>query len=223
MIKAVFFDMNESLLDMRNIKEAFGKYFTDPSIMPYWFSKMLHVSLVVSAMGDHKEFADLASNTLENVFYEKNQELTEEIKKEILGCFRAMKPYDDVIESFKLLRANGIKVIPVTNSSLELQKEQLKNAGLTELTDSHYSVDSVRKYKPLPEIYIYVAEQEGIKLSEAFMVATHDWDLYGAKQVGLNTAYIRRKRTIYNPYYDKPDISSDNLVDIIKEIIDRNK
>jgi 2-haloacid dehalogenase len=51
------------------------------------------------------------------------------------------------------------------------------------------------------------------------MVASHDWDLFGAKKVGFTTAYIKRKKEIYNPYYAQPDICNTNLIDLVKEIV----
>lgn len=39
------------------------------------------------------------------------------------------------------------------------------------------------------------------------MVATYDWDLFGAKKTDLITAYIERKNEIYNPCYNQADFS----------------
>jgi len=51
------------------------------------------------------------------------------------------------------------------------------------------------------------------------MVATHDWNLFGAKKAGFSTAYIKRKEEIYNPYYLQPDFNDSNLCDLIQQII----
>ena len=85
---------------------------------------------------------------------------------------------------------------------------------------SYYSVDDVKKYKPFKDIYLSVAKQEGIKTDNIVMVATHDWDLFGAKKAGLRTAYIKRKETIYHPYYLQPDFGDSNLPNLIQQLID---
>ena len=51
------------------------------------------------------------------------------------------------------------------------------------------------------------------------MVATHDWDLFGAKKEGFTTAYIKRKKEILNPYYLQPDINKTSLIELVQEII----
>ena len=51
------------------------------------------------------------------------------------------------------------------------------------------------------------------------MVATHDWDLFGAKKAGLSTAYVKRKNKIFHPYYLQADYSASNLVELIEQIL----
>jgi len=84
-------------------------------------------------------------------------------------------------------------------------KEQLTNAGIMDLFDSYYSVDAVKKYKPFKDVYQWAAKQEKLRTQDIVMVATHDWDLFGANKAGLSTAYIKRKEVIYHPYYVQAD------------------
>ena len=219
MKKAVFFDMNETLLNLSLLQESFDKSYNDKYVLKYWFTKLLHTSAMLGAMDEYKNFGELAEVVLENIFYESGKPLTKEIKAEILGSFRKLPAYDDVSESLKLLRENNIRTIAVSNSSLEMIKEQLTNAGIIDLFHAYYSVDSVKKYKPFKDIYQYVADHEKISPADIVMVATHDWDLFGAKKAGLTTAYIERKKEIYNPYYLQPDIRKTNLVELVQEII----
>ena len=199
MIKAVFFDMNETILNLSLLKENFAKSFDVDYVLKYWFTKLLHTSTVTGIMDEYKDFGELAAVVLENIFYENGKELTQETKSDILGSFRKLPAYDDVAEALKILRQNKIRVIAVSNSSLAMIQEQLTNAGIIDLFDAYYSVDSVNKYKPFKDIYLYAAQKENISPEEVVMVATHDWDLFGAKKAGLTTAYIRRKNEIFNP------------------------
>ena len=219
MIKAVFFDMNETLLNLSLLKESFDKSFDDDYVLKYWFTKLLHTSTVTGIMNEYKNFGELAEIVLENIFYESGKQLTKETKAEILGSFRKLPAYDDVAEALKILRQNNIRAIAVSNSSLEMIKEQLTNAGIIDLFHAYYSVDSVKKYKPFKDIYHYVAHEEIISPEDIVMVATHDWDLFGAKKAGFKTAYIKRKKEIFNPYYLQPDINKASLIELVQEII----
>ncbi|WP_080147233.1 haloacid dehalogenase type II [Marinilactibacillus piezotolerans] len=223
MIKTVLFDMNETLLNLSLLKENFEKHFADPTVPKYWFAKVLHYSAVMGAMDEYVDFGKLSEAALESLFLEKGKELTEEIKTDILGSFKKLPAYDDVPEALRLLKEQDIKVIAVTNSSNEMVKEQLTNARLIELFDSYYSVDAVQKYKPFKDIYQYVLKEENATAEETVMVATHDWDLFGAKRAGLTTAYIDRKKDQYNPYYSQPDFSHHHLVSLVEEMIEKNQ
>lgn len=223
MIKTVFFDMNETLLNLSLLKKSFDKYFDDKYVLKYWFTKLLHTSTITGIMDEYKNFGELAEVVLDSLFYESSLQLTPEIKAEILGSFRKLPAYDDVAAALKILRKNNIKTIAVSNSSLEMINEQLTNAGIIELFDAYYSVDAVKKYKPFKDIYQYVAIEEKVSANDIVMVASHDWDLFGAKKAGLKTAYIKRKEEIYNPYFCPPDFDKNNLVELVNEIIGSQK
>ena len=45
MTKAVFFDMNETLLNLSSLQEQFDKHFDDKYVLKYWFTKLLHTLL----------------------------------------------------------------------------------------------------------------------------------------------------------------------------------
>jgi 2-haloacid dehalogenase len=219
MIKAVFFDMNETLLDLELLKIKFNESFDNIYVMKYWFIKLLHTSTIMGIMDKYQNFGQLAEVVLESVFHESGRKLTDSTKSDILGTFRKLKAYDDVPDALRNLKENNIKIIAVSNSSLEMMKIQLSNAGIIELFDNYYSVDSVQKYKPFENIYNYVAMEEKLSPSCIAMVATHDWDLFGAKRAGFTTAYVKRKEEIFNPFYEKPSIVKENLIDLINEII----
>ena len=220
MIKCVFFDMNETLLDLELLEKKFKTYFNDSWALKYWFTKLLHTSAILASLDEYQDFGKIAEYTLSTLCKESNITLTQEVKDEILGSFRNLKAYDDVPKALTLLKDNNIRVIAVSNSSKQMIEEQLSNASILPYFDAYYSVDAVRRYKPFKDIYQYVAQQEQLAYEEIFMVATHDWDLFGAHKVGLHTAYIKRKETIFNPYYRQPDLKSSDLVALASQIIE---
>lgn len=219
MIKAVFFDMNETLLSLDSIKKSFERHFKDEYVVKYWFTKLLKTSMVMGSKKEYKNFEELAGIVLEDLFCEAGKPLSKNEKINILNSFKNMNAFEDVCESLKELKDNNLRVVAVSNSSISMMKEQLTNANIIKYFDSYYSVDSVARYKPFEEIYKFAASEELLEVSEIIMVASHDWDLYGAKKVGMQTAYINRKNSIFYPCYLEPDIADDNMVKLAKKII----
>lgn len=59
----LFFDINETILDITSLKSFLNEYFNE-NIYDLWFSKLLHYSLVVTATGSFKDFLHLATDAL---------------------------------------------------------------------------------------------------------------------------------------------------------------
>ncbi|MDA8563349.1 HAD-IA family hydrolase, partial [Mariniblastus sp.] len=95
---------------------------------------------------------------------------------------------------------------------------QFKNAGLTKFFEKRYSVETVRKYKPHPSTYQMVLDDLGAKPEEVLMVAAHAWDLAGAKNVGLQTAFIARPGKTLYPNTSKPDYVVDDLSQLVDQL-----
>lgn len=55
------------------------------------------------------------------------------------------------------------------------------------------------------------------------LIATHDWDTHGALSAAMEAAYIDRSGAHYHPLYLKPDISATGKVEIVENIIARDK
>ena len=219
MKKAVFFDMNETLLNLSLLKNQFDKHFNDNYAMKYWFTKLLHSSTIMGIMDEYRNFGELADVALENLFFENKKHLSSKVKTEILSEFRKLPAYHDVRPALTKLKDHNIRVIAISNSSLVMIEEQLKNANIIDLFDSYYSVDNVKKYKPFKNIYLSTAKHEGLNTQDIVMVATHDWDLFGAKKAGLSTAYVKRKEQIFHPYYLQADYSASSLPELIEQIL----
>ena len=107
MKKAVFFDMNKTLLNLNLLKKEFDKHFDDKYILKYWFTKLLYSSTIMGIMDEYKNFGELADVALENLFLENNKPLSNEIKAEILGEFRKLPAYEDVRPALKYVKGKG--------------------------------------------------------------------------------------------------------------------
>jgi 2-haloacid dehalogenase len=87
MIKSVFFDLNETLTNTELLGVNFKKYFNDESVSKYWFTKLLHISVIMGAMETYKNFGELGKHVLDSVALEYNVNLSEEEKVNILSSF----------------------------------------------------------------------------------------------------------------------------------------
>ncbi|XPF96445.1 haloacid dehalogenase type II [Colwellia sp. RE-S-Sl-9] len=207
--KVIIFDVNETLLDLENMKASVGKALNGrEDLLPLWFSTMLHHSLVVSATGDYQTFGNIGVASLQMVAEINDITITkEEAKNAILTPLRSLPAHPDVEQGLAKLKAQGYKLVTLTNSSLKGVKLQLKNANLSQYFSENLSIESVGVFKPHLTTYQWAIKNLGINANEALMVAAHGWDIAGAEKAGLQTAFVRRQGKVLFPLAEKPDYS----------------
>tara|TARA_R110002096_G_scaffold16106_50_gene55355 strand:+ start:13204 stop:13986 length:783 start_codon:yes stop_codon:yes gene_type:complete len=218
--KVIIFDVNETLLNLEPLKKSVGKALGGrEEFLPLWFSTMLHYSLVETLSGDYHSFGEIGTAALMMVAETQGIELTEaEAKEAIVTPLRSLPPHPDVIAGLKALKADGYRLVSLTNSSAVGVETQFRSAGLTDLFENRFSVDSVKKFKPHPDTYQLVLDTLGLEAEDVLMVAAHAWDLAGAKNVGLQTAFIARPGKTLYPNVAKPDYVVNDLSELVKQL-----
>ena len=108
-------------------------------------------------------------------------------------------------EGLAKLKAQGYKLVSLTNSSNKGVKAQFESAGLMSFFDARYSIEDIKIYKPDLRAYEWVLTKLNVKANEAMMVAAHGWDVAGAKEAGLQTTFIARPGKTLYPLAKKPD------------------
>lgn len=211
--KVLIFDVNETLLDLAPLKTSVGKSLRGrEDLLPLWFSTMLHYSLVETLSGEYHSFGEIGTAALMMVAETEGINLSyDQAKEAVVTPLRSLPPHPDVVAGLKALKADGFRLVSLTNSSAVGVETQFKNAGLIDLFEKRYSVDSVKKFKPHPDTYRFVLNDLGVQPEEVIMVAAHAWDLAGAKNVGLQTAFIARPGKTLYPNVARPDYVVDDL------------
>lgn len=219
----IIFDVNETLLDMSPLKKKINTLLNSSKGFPIWFGMLLQYSLVDNCTNNYHNFTQIADATLDMAANAMKADIDGKEKKEALKTIKELSAYDDVPKGLKLLKENGFCLATLTNSPLDTLIAQLQNAKLTEYFKATLSIDSIKKYKPALETYKWAADQLSINPSEAMLVAAHGWDIAGAMQAGLQTAFIERKGQSLYTLSPKPQFSGKDLTEIAKSIISHYK
>ncbi|WP_426358236.1 haloacid dehalogenase type II [Pseudocolwellia sp. HL-MZ19] len=218
--KVIIFDVNETLLDLTSMRKSVGDAIGGrEDLLPLWFSTMLHHSLVVSATGEYESFGNIGVAALQMVAEINGIDISkEDAKKSILTPLRSLPAHPDVAEGLAALKAQGYKLVTLTNSSLAGVKLQLKNSGLSQYFDANLSIESVGVFKPHLATYQWAIKDLGVDADEALMVAAHGWDIAGADKAGLQTAFIRRTGKVLFPIAAQPDYSVLDVNELAKTL-----
>jgi len=211
--KVLFFDVNETLLDLTTMKQSVGKALGNrPDLLPLWFTTMLQYSLVSTVGRQYQDFGIIGSAALQMVAANHNITLSEEeAKAAILPPLRSIPAYPEVKESLSRLKKVGYKLVSFTNSSNIGVETQFKNAGLIDYFEERLSIEDIGKFKPHADAYDWAARKMGVAPEECLLVAAHGWDIAGALWANWRGAFIGRPGAQLYPLAPTPEINEANL------------
>jgi 2-haloacid dehalogenase len=217
-MRIIVFDVNETLLDVAALELHFARAFGDRLVLREWFSTVLLYSEVVSLAGPYSDFGAIGGAALDMTAASRGMSLSADDRNRILTGMRSLPAHPDVRPGLQRLKGAGFRMVTLTNSAPAAVQQQLSNAGLTDLFERVFSVDSVRRFKPAPDPYRFVAKALGVETSALRMVAAHAWDVIGAMQVGCAAAFVARPGKVLYPLAPAPDIVGPDLRAIAEQI-----
>ena len=209
--RILVFDVNETMLDVNALEPHFARVFGDGRVLRDWFSTVLLYSNVVTVAGPYADFGAIGGAALDMVAAAHGVTPSTDQRDRILNGMRALPAHADVRPALERLRDGGFRLVTLTNSAPAAVEHQLKNAGLADLFEQSFSVDAVRRFKPAPEPYQYVAQQLGVPPGNLRMIAAHAWDIVGALRAGYAAAFIARNGKAMFPLGPQPDIVAADL------------
>ena len=214
--KAIFFDVNETLLDLEPMRSSVGAVLGGrDDLLALWFSTMLHHSLVDTVTGRFHRFEEIGVSALMMVANNHDIPITEEqARNAIVTPLLSLPAHPDVKEGLKMLKDKGYIIVCLTNSSNKGVEVQFENAGLTQYFDKRLSVEELKIYKPDLRSYEWALKEVGVKAEETLMVAAHGWDIAGMKAAGMQAAFVSRQGKSLYPLAIKPDYSVEDLIEL---------
>lgn len=75
------------------------------------------------------------------------------------------------------------------------------------LLDDVVSADEVRTFKPDPAVYSHAVQRLGHTANATWLVSSNPFDIIGAKNAGLRTAWVKRDpKAVFDPWGVEPDL-----------------
>lgn len=101
-----------------------------------------------------------------------------------------------------------------SNGSPRMLEPLMASAGLDRWFDGFLSVDPVKAFKPSPRTYRYVADELGRPISEIRLVSSDPFDVIGAHEAGMQTAWINRSGSPFDTLRPPPNVVVGSLVEL---------
>ena len=134
-------------------------------------------------------------------------ELSDDDRKRLIEAYVSLSPFPDVAPGMEAMKEAGHALVAFSNGVEATVRELLERAGILPLLDGVVSVDDLSSFKPDPEVYHYLCRQLGRPPSGVWLVSSNPFDAIGAKSIGLNVAWVRRRSGIaFDPWGIEPDL-----------------
>jgi 2-haloacid dehalogenase len=220
------FDIYGTLFDMRTVVPTLEGAVPDPEAFYRLYRwKGIQYLMIVSAIGRFQDLTTLQEKAFDFCAQELTTGVSEEVKRNFLKAFLYLKPFDDVRDGLERLRKAGVKTIALSTGTKAHLLAMIANAKLDDCFDDVISNQEAGVYKPHPHAYLYAAEKLAVKPSQIRMIASHPWDLIGARNAGFAQAWLRRSKSqgfesqTYDPIDVVPEIIGSTLPELADKII----
>lgn len=218
----IVFDVNETLLDLETMAPTFERIFDNKAAMRLWFANFIMYSAALTVAGHYVPFTDIGAAVMKMLADTRGIKIGASDKQELTEKFSTMPPHPEVPAALRKLRDAGFRLFTLTDNLLEIQSRQLEHAGIVGLFERRFSADGVKRHKPAPEAYGYVAKELHVQPSQLCLVACHTWDTLGAVAAGWEGALIRRVGNDVLAVGPQPQIVGDDLDDVADQLIARH-
>jgi 2-haloacid dehalogenase len=218
--KMLFFDVNETLLDLDAMKPVVGEALgSRPELLSLWFTTMLQYSLVVTVVDQYQHFGEVGVAALLMVARNHGVNLSPEEALRAVSSIMSLPAHPDVRPALEELKSEGFRMVTLTNSSQAAVDAQMQNANLTDLFEKRLSVEEVQLFKPHSHVYKWAARRMGLAPEECMLVAAHGWDVAGAIWSGWRAAFISRPGAQLFPLAPVPEIVEPDMRSAAERLI----
>jgi 2-haloacid dehalogenase len=221
--RVLVFDVNETLLDLSVLDPHFQRVFGDAGVRVEWFRTMLQSAFLTTITGPYKPFGEHFRAALAITALQRDLRVGPDDERAILAEVRKLPAHPDVRPALERLRSAGFRLAALTNSTMEVEEAQLRNAGLADLFEKALSADTGKRLKPAPEAYTNAARELAVAPTQMRMVAAHVWDVHGAMRAGCAAAFVERPGVVWNPLLERPDIAGPDLGAIAESVIELDR
>jgi 2-haloacid dehalogenase len=158
-----------------------------------WRLKQLEYSWTLTLAGRYVDFWTLTQRALDYAF-ERLPSVDRGLREKLLEAYFKLDPFSDARTALQALKDAGHATAILSNGSPEMLEAAVAASGFSTLLDAVLSVDSVKMFKPRPEVYALVTDRFAVKPSEVVFVSSNRWDVMGAAAFGFRAVWINRAR-----------------------------
>ena len=210
----LLFDVYGTLLDMALVEKKVNALLNSKRGYAFWFEIFMQYCFVDNCLQSFHPFGDIAKATLQMTARMVGESINENQAEEVLELLHHLPLREDEIENISKLRDLDLRMAALTNAPQEVIESRMEKTGLVSYFEAVLSAETVRKYKPALEVYQWASKKLDVDAKDILFISSHSWDVAGAANAGMQTAYLYQDNQISYPLADTPDCTIAGLNDL---------
>ena len=169
-----------------------------------WRTKQLEYTWTLTLAGHYADFWTLTERALDFAFA-RVPSVDRSLRPKLLEAYLALDAFPEARTALATLKARGLRLAILSNGTPRMLAAAVEAAGIAGQLDAVLSVESVRRYKPRPEVYVLATDTLGLQPSEIAFVSSNRWDVMGAVSFGFRAYWVNRTG-VPDEYQDFPPL-----------------
>ena len=192
-IGACVFDAYGTLFDVNaaaaQCRDALGGKADELSAL--WRTRQLEYTWLRSLMQEYVEFWQVTGDGLDYSLAVLGIE-DDALRQRLMDIYMRLDAYPEVKDVLTALKVGGLKTAILSNGSPKMLSSAVENAGINEVLDDTFSVDSIGIYKPHPSVYQMAVDGLGVNAERICFMSSNAWDAAAAANFGFRVVWVNR-------------------------------
>ena len=192
-IGACVFDAYGTLFDVNaaaaQCRDALGGKADELSAL--WRTRQLEYTWLRSLMQEYVEFWQVTGDGLDYALAVLGIE-DDALRQRLMDIYMRLDAYPEVKDVLTALKVGGLKTAILSNGSPKMLSSAVENAGINEVLDDTFSVDSIGIYKPHPSVYQMAVDGLGVNAERICFMSSNAWDAAAAANFGFRVVWVNR-------------------------------
>lgn len=180
------FDVHAAIAKYRDAAGPDAERFSE-----IWRLKQLEYSWTLTLAGHYVDFWALTQRALDYAFA-RVPSVDKNLRTKFLDAYLKLDAFPDAHTAVVTLKQRGFLTAILSNGAPTMLNAAVEASGLASLLDAVLSIDTVRAYKPSPEVYALVTKRFAVRPEDIAFVSSNRWDVMGAAAFGFRPLWVNR-------------------------------
>jgi 2-haloacid dehalogenase len=158
-----------------------------------WRAKQVEYTWIHTLAGRYVDFWTLTQRALDYTF-QRIPSVDKRLRDDLLNAYLKLDPFTDARQVLTALKERGERTAILSNGSPPMLASAVESADLRSVLDAVLSVDTVKMFKPRPEVYALVTREFSVEPADIVFVSSNRWDAMGATAFGFRAIWVNRGR-----------------------------